>query len=88
MEIQPAFSSGFQGVQRGSELVTDATVNINRQTTSVHEPVTIPETVRQPAPSLEQSLVQLVQGEQLAAANVRSIQAADAMLGAIIDVRV
>ncbi len=88
MEIQSAFASGFQGVQRGSELVTDATVNINRQTTSAREPVVIPETVRPSAPSLEQNLIQLVQGEQLAAANVRSIQTADAMLGAIIDVRV
>ncbi|MDX3772701.1 excinuclease ATPase subunit [Chromatiaceae bacterium AAb-1] len=87
MEIQSAFYSGLQGVQRADRLVTDATVNIHNQTVAKTQEPAVAEPVSRPAPTLEQSLIQLLQGEHLAAANVRSIQSADAMLGTLIDTR-
>lgn len=101
MEIQSAFNAGVQGFQRASAGVTEATVDINRQTSANREQVAAAETdVRQAeapeqnrptqpqAPSVEQSLVQLTNESRNAEANVRSIQAADDALGTIIDVRV
>ncbi|WP_372626038.1 excinuclease ATPase subunit [Arsukibacterium sp.] len=101
MEIQSAFNAGLQGFQRAAAGVTEATVDINRQTRANPEQVTAAETdVRQAeapernratqsqAPSVEQSLVQLTNESRNAEANVRSIQAADQALGTIIDVRV
>lgn len=101
MEIQSAFNAGLQGFQRASAGVTEATVNINRQTTANRDQVAAAETdVRQAdapeqnrptqsqPPSVEQSLVQLTNESRTAEANVRSIQAADEALGTIIDVRV
>ena len=101
MEIQSAFNAGLQGFQRASAGVTEATVNINRQTSATREQLSIAGTVvpqadaaepslssQRPAPSVEQSLVQLTSESRNAEANVRSIQAADDALGTIIDVRV
>ncbi|MBV2130894.1 excinuclease ATPase subunit [Arsukibacterium indicum] len=101
MEIQSAFNAGLQGFQRASTGITEATVNINRQTTANREQVAAAENdVRQAeapeqnrptqpqAPSVEQSLVQLTSESRNAEANVRSVQAADQALGTIIDVRV
>lgn len=101
MDIQPAFYSGLQGYSRASAGVTDATVNINRQTqvnrqnetelavaqTEAAEPAQRQQTAEQPV-SLTDSLVQLGQEERLAQANVKSIQTADEVLGTVIDIRV
>lgn len=100
MNIQSALYSGMQGFSRASAGVTDATININQQTqvnrasetersagqASVSEPVANLRTL-QPA-SLTNSLVQLGQEERNAQANVKTIQAADEMLGTVIDIRV
>lgn len=101
MEIQSAFNAGLQGFQRASSGVTEATVNINRQTSANREQVAAAENeVRQAeapeqarssqsqVPSLAESLTQLNTESRNAQANVRSIQAADEALGTIIDVRV
>jgi flagellar hook protein FlgE len=101
LEIQSAFNAGLQGVQRASSGVTEATVNINRQTSANREQVAAAENeVRQAeapeqtrssqsqVPSLAESLTQLNTESRNAQANVRSIQAADEALGTIIDVRV
>lgn len=101
MEIQSAFNAGLQGFQRASAGISEATTDINRQTSANREQVAAAETdVRQAeapeqsratqpqAPSVEQSLVQLTNESRNAEANVRSIQAADQALGTIIDVRV
>lgn len=101
MEIQSAYNAGVQGFQRASAGVTEATVNINRQTGANREQIAAAEPeVRQAeapeqtrpsqrqVPSVEQSLVQLTAESRNAEANVRSIQAADEVLGTIIDVRV
>ncbi len=97
MEIQSAYASGLQGFQRASNGITEATVNINRETINQQrvqnaqdsnaaaqqpEPaVTAPK-----VPALEQSLVQLTTESVYAEANVRSIKTADEMLGTLIDV--
>jgi hypothetical protein len=101
MDIQSALYSGMQGFQRASAGVTDATIDINRQTranrlneteqaitpaAAAEQPRQI-QTAEQPG-SLTSSLVQLGQEERNAQANVKSIQTADEVLGTVIDIRV
>ena len=102
MEIQSAFASGLQGLQRASNGITEATININRETTNEQRIRSAQDTAaveqaaqqrREPAaepvnPSLEQSLVQLVAEQNYAEANVKSIKTADDVLGSVIDIRV
>lgn len=102
MDIQSAFYSGLQGFSRASAGVTEATVNINRQTQlnrqneteqavaetdATAQPSRLQASAEQPV-SLTNSLVQLGQEERLAQANVKSIQTADEVLGTVIDIRV
>ncbi|WP_215398937.1 excinuclease ATPase subunit [Rheinheimera oceanensis] len=102
MDIQSALYSGMQGFQRASAGVTDATIDINRQTRAnrlneTEQAVVTPavaaeqprqiQTAEQPG-SLTSSLVQLGQEERNAQANVKSIQTADEVLGTVIDIRV
>jgi hypothetical protein len=97
MEIQSAFASGLQGLQRASNGITEASVNINRDAvnqqraqnaqesraaTARPEPVVTAEKT----PALAQSLVQLASESVYAESNVRTIKSADEMLGTIIDV--
>jgi hypothetical protein len=102
MDIQSAFSSGLQGFQRASAGVTEATVNINRDTvneqrmrnaerTAEVDAATQAAQAQQPGsqvPDRLQSLVQLNTEALNAEANVRSIRTADEMLGTLIDVTV
>jgi len=102
MELQSAFASGLQGLQRASNGIAEASVNINRETINEQrirnaQDTAAAETATQqrqaPAaqpnnPSLEQSLVQLVQEQNYAEANVKSIKTADEVLGSVIDIRV
>lgn len=102
MDIQSAFSSGLQGLQSASYGITEATVNINRETTNQQRLLNAREdaAVQQASadrvtlssesqvPSLTQSLVQLNTEQINAEANVRSIQTADEALGSVIDIRV
>ncbi|WP_240224796.1 excinuclease ATPase subunit [Rheinheimera hassiensis] len=101
MDIQSALYSGVQGFQRASAGVTDATIDINRQTRAnqlneTEQAVTPTQTAEQPRQlqtaeqpgSLTSSLVQLGQEERNAQANVKSIQTADEVLGTVIDIRV
>jgi flagellar hook protein FlgE len=102
MELQSAFSSGLQGLQRASNGITEATVNINRETANEQRVRNAQDTasveqsnqqktapVAEPAkPSLEQSLVKLVTEQNYAEANVKSIKTADEVLGSVIDIRV
>jgi len=101
MDIQSALYSGVQGFQRASAGVTDATLEINRQTQTNRQNETeqaVAQTAAadrqnglsvasQPA-SLTDSLVQLGQEERNAQANAKSIQTADDVLGTVIDIRV
>lgn len=99
MEIQSAFNAGLQGFQRASAGVTEATVDINRQTNANQQQTNAAEAEMRQAqtpaqaserqvPSVAQSLVQLTSEARNAEANARSMQAADEALGTIIDVRV
>lgn len=103
MDIQSAFYSGMQGFARASEGVTQATLEINRQTrpqsdteqavaqtaeAAATNPAATNTASSVQAPSLTNSLVQLGQEERNAQANVRSIQTADQVLGSVIDIRV
>ncbi|HEY0923384.1 excinuclease ATPase subunit [Rheinheimera pacifica] len=101
MDIQSALYSGVQGFQRASAGVTDATIDINRQTRAnrlneTEQAVTQAAATEQPRQlqtaeqpgSLTSSLVQLGQEERNAQANVKSIQTADEVLGTVIDIRV
>jgi flagellar hook protein FlgE len=102
MELQSAFSSGLQGLQRASNGITEATVNINRETANEQRVRNAQDTAsveqsnqQKPAlvaesskPSLEQSLVKLVTEQNYAEANVKSIKTADEVLGSVIDIRV
>ncbi|MFN6969410.1 MAG: excinuclease ATPase subunit [Rheinheimera sp.] len=102
MELQSAYASGLQGLQRASTGITEATVNINRETTNEQRLRNAQDTAaadqaaqqRQVSvteranPSLEQSLVQLVTEQNFAEANIKSIKTADEVLGSVIDIRV
>ena len=100
MDIQSAFASGLQGYQRASAGVTDATIDINRQTTAnrqleTEQAVTQAQSAQQPRPlqsteppPLTDSLVRLASEERNAQANARTIQTADDVLGTVIDIRV
>ncbi|WP_306519300.1 excinuclease ATPase subunit [Rheinheimera sp.] len=102
MDIQSAFASGTQGLQSASYGITEATVNINRETTNQQRLLNAREDVavqqasadrvtlssESQVPSLTQSLVQLNTEQINAEANVRSIQTADEVLGSVIDIRV
>lgn len=102
MELQSAFASGLQGLQRASYGITEASVNINRETTNQQRLQNAQDTAaaeqaaqqRRPVasepatPALEQSLVQLTSEKLNAEANVRSVQTADEVLGSVIDIRV
>jgi hypothetical protein len=98
MELQSAYTSGLQGLQRASNGITEATVNINReavnqqralnaqQSNAATQQAQQMEPVTPQPKSLEQSLVQLTTESLYADANVRSIKTADEMLGTLIDV--
>jgi hypothetical protein len=100
MEIQSAYASGLQGLQRASSGITEATVNINREAVNQQRVQNAqeanaraqqaPQPAEQPAgpavPSLQESLVQLNTESLYAEANVRSIRTADEVLGTLIDV--
>lgn len=102
MELQSAYASGLQGLQRASSGITEASLNINRESINeqrvrnAQETAAVDQAAQQrqaPAaepvnPSLEQSLVQLVTEQNYAEANVKSIKTADEVLGSVIDIRV
>lgn len=102
MELQSAYASGLQGLQRASNGITEATININRETTNEQRVRNAQDTAaaeqsaqqrqvpvsERANPSLEQSLVQLVTEQNYAEANVKSIKTADEVLGSVIDIRV
>ncbi len=104
MEIQSAYASGALGLQRASNRITEATANINRETTNQQRVQNAQDSAvaernrsaQTPAaaetaratPSVEQSLVQLTTEQRNAEANVRSIETADQVLGSVIDIRV
>lgn len=95
MNITSALYSGMQGLQRAGTGITEATQNIQYQTTvgqaitrgAADNEVQTEQPIRN-VPAVGESLIELKQHELLAQANVRSIRTADDMLGSIIDIRV
>ncbi|MDP7592072.1 MAG: hypothetical protein QF552_05130 [Litorilituus sp.] len=90
MEIQSAFNSGVQGLQRANEEANKAAENIVAETTAPNEAVNL-ETSNideKSIPDLNQSIVDLKVAEFQAKASAQVIQSADESLGTLIDVTV
>lgn len=99
MEIQPAFNSGVQGLQKATEsadkAATDIAVERNTAETSAAQESTVasqastrelPPPNEQKIPDLNQSIVDLKVAEHQAKASTQVIKTADDSLGTLLDV--
>jgi hypothetical protein len=89
MEIQSAFNSGVQGLQRATEAADQAAVDIVAETAAAHEADTVnqaPDRNEQKVPDLNQSIVDLKVAEHQAKASTEVIKTADDSLGTLLDV--
>lgn len=89
MEIQPAFNSGVQGLQRATEAADQAAADIAAQTGAVREADLVsqaPVSTEQKVPDLNQSIVDLKVAEHQAKASTEVIKSADDSLGTLLDV--
>lgn len=90
MEIQSAFNTGVQGLQRANEQANEAAANIVAETTAPEQEATLETSnvERENIPDLNQSIVDLKVAEFQARASAQVIQSADESLGTLIDVTV
>jgi len=90
MEIQSAFNSGVQGLQRANEEANQAAANIVAGTTTPIQETTLETSNvdKESIPDLNQSIVDLKVAEFQAKASAQVIQSADESLGTLIDVTV
>ena len=89
MEIQSAFNSGVQGLQRATEAADKAAVDIAAETSAAHEAEAVnraPVSNEQKVPDLNQSIVDLKVAEHQAKASTEVIKTADDSLGTLLDV--
>jgi phage terminase Nu1 subunit (DNA packaging protein) len=89
MEIQSAFNSGVQGLQRSTEVADQAAADIVAQTTAAQEADVVnqaPENTDRKVPDLNQSIVDLKVAEHQAKASTEVIKTADDSLGTLLDV--
>lgn len=89
MEIQSAFNSGIQGLQKATDEANQAAVNIAAETsTSLDETTSVSQTTstEQKIPDLNQSIVDLKVAEFQAKSSVEVIRTADDALGTLLDV--
>jgi hypothetical protein len=89
MEIQSAFNSGVQGLQRATEAADQAAADIVAETGAAQEADAIsqaPENNEQKVPDLNQSIVDLKVAEHQAKASTEVIKSADDSLGTLLDV--
>ena len=87
MEIQSAFNSGVQGLQRATETADQAAADIVAETSGTHENHNHePLGSEQKIPDLNQSIVDLKVAEHQAKASTEVIKAADDSLGTLLDV--
>tara|TARA_R110001583_G_scaffold1542_16_gene12063 strand:- start:13076 stop:13351 length:276 start_codon:yes stop_codon:yes gene_type:complete len=89
MEIQSAFNSGVQGLQRATETANQAAADIVAETTVVNEADAVsqaPVSNAQKIPDLNQSIVDLKVAEYQAKASTEVIKTADDSLGTLLDV--
>lgn len=89
MEIQSAFNSGVQGLQRSTEAADQAAAdivagsNVAREADAVNQ---APADKEQKVPDLNQSIVDLKVAEHQAKASIEVIKTADDSLGTLLDV--
>ena len=94
MEIQSAFNSGVQSLQKATDEVNQAAVNIAAETNASREDSTVNQTTTSPTlanneqkiPDLNQSIVDLKVAEFQAKSSVQIIKTADDALGTLLDV--
>jgi hypothetical protein len=89
MEIQSAFNSGVQGLQRSTEVADQAAADIVAQTTAAQEADVVnqaPANTDSKVPDLNQSIVDLKVAEHQAKASTEVIKTADDSLGTLLDV--
>ena len=89
MEIQSAFNSGVQGLQRSTEAADRAAADIVAESNAAHEAdavSTAPVSNEQKVPDLNQSIVDLKVAEHQAKASTEVIKTADDSLGTLLDV--
>ena len=89
MEIQSAFNSGVQGLQRSTEAADQAAADIVAETSSSNEGYAAsqePVSNEQKVPDLNQSIVNLKVAEHQAKASTEVIKTADDSLGTLLDV--
>mgnify|MGYP000352263488 CR=1 FL=1 len=89
MEIQSAFNSGVQSLQKATEDADQAAADIVAETTAAQEADVVsqaPESSEQTVPDLNQSIVDLKVAEHQAKAATEVIKTADDSLGTLLDV--
>ncbi|GAA6171494.1 hypothetical protein NBRC116592_11640 [Colwellia sp. KU-HH00111] len=89
MEIQSAFNSGIQGLQKATEVADQAAADIVAQTGATREVDVVSQAAvssEQKIPSLNQSIVDLKVAEHQAKASTEIIKTADDSLGTLLDV--
>jgi hypothetical protein len=94
MEIQSAFNSGIQGLQKATDEASQAAANIAAETSTRRDENIINETElsqtatnkEQKIPELNQSIVDLKVAEFQAKSSVQIIKTADDVLGTLLDV--
>jgi hypothetical protein len=91
VDIQPAFSSGLQGIQQASQDLNNTAFDIVRTGTQPVGERTIAtdfSSQNQALPDLSESVVDLKVAEYQAKSSVNVIRSADDALGTILDIRV
>ena len=89
MEIQSAFNSGVQGLQKATEAADQAAEDIVAQTGAPREVDVVSQAAvssEQKIPNLNQSIVDLKVAEHQAKASTEIIKTADDSLGTLLDV--
>jgi hypothetical protein len=89
MEIQSAFNSGVQGLQRSTESADQAAADIVAETGAAHEAEAVnqtPASNEQTVPDLNKAIVDLKVAEHQAKASTEVIKTADDSLGTLLDV--
>ena len=94
MEIQSAFNSGIQGLQKAKDEASQAAANIVAETSASRDESTLRQTTRsqtttnqeQKIPDLNQSIVDLKVAVFQAKSSVQIIKTADDALGTLLDV--
>ena len=91
MEIQSAFNSGVQGLQKATKAADQAAADIVASTSAVREADNVsqaPVNTEQDIPDLNRSIVELKVAEHQAKASIEVIKTADDSLGTLLDVTV